>query len=234
MQPVVVSQSTNAVQGSVYDLWFTLVHFLPVIFAAVIIFIIGWIVAAVLYRIIVAVVRVLRINEVLRSAGLAETAKEAGFTLDIGKFFGSLVMWFVILAALSAALDVLGLVRVTIFIQQVLLFYFPNVIVAALILVLAGVFAEFVRHLVAGSAKAAGAHHGANIAGNVAKWAIWTFAILAALTQLGIATAFIQTLFTGFVIAASIAFGLAFGLGGKDAAARTIERIRSEITHHKR
>ena len=102
----------------------------------------------------------------------------------------------------------------------------------ALILILGEIVAEVLRGLVAGSARAAGAH-GANLAGAVAKWAIWVTAVLAALNQLGVATEFVQTLFTGIVIAASLAFGLAFGLGGKDAAARTIERIRDEIKHHK-
>jgi hypothetical protein len=48
-----------------------------------------------------------------------------------------------------------------------------------------------------------------------------------------VATEFVQTLFTGFVVAASLAFGLAFGLGGKEAAARAIERIRGEISHNR-
>ena len=66
----------------------------------------------------------------------------------------------------------------------------------------------------------------------VAKYAIWVTGIMAALQQLGIATEMLQTLFTGVVIAISLAFGLSFGLGGKEAAARTIERIRSEISHN--
>jgi hypothetical protein len=74
--------------------------------------------------------------------------------------------------------------------------------------------------------------HAGNLAGTVAKWAIWITAIMAALTQLGIATSLLQTLFAGVVIALSLAFGLAFGLGGRDAAARTIEKIRSDIAHH--
>ena len=229
---MIVSQSTSVVQGSFMDLWLTVAQYLPAILAAVIVFVIGWVVAVVLCRVVEHVVKVLRINDALKAAGLNDAAKEAGFNLDIGRFLGVLVQWFVIIVFLVAALYILGLNRVTIFLQPVVLLYIPQVIVAALILILAAVVADVVKNLVAGSARATGAH-AANLAGTVARWAVWLFAILAALNQLGVATEFVQTLFTGLVVALALAFGLAFGLGGKDAAARTIERIRSEIASHR-
>ena len=228
---MIVSQSANVIQSSFTDLWFTVVQYLPAILAALIVFIIGWIVGTILYRIVIEIVKVLRVDDALKAAGLNDAAKEAGFKLDIGRFLGTLVMWFIVIVFLVASLDILGLNRVTIFLQQVVLLYLPQVIVAVLILILAAVVAEVVKNLVSGSARAVGAH-GANMAGSVAKWAIWLFAILAALNQLGVATEFVQTLFTGLVVALALAFGLAFGLGGKEAAARTIEHIRSEIAHH--
>ncbi len=228
---MIVSQSANVVQSSFTDLWLTVVQYLPAILAAVIIFVIGWIVGVVLYRVVVQIVKALRVDDALKAAGLESAAREAGFNLDIGRFLATLVKWFVVIVFLVAALDVLGLNRVTIFLQQVVLLYLPQVIVAVLILILAAFVAEVVKSLVAGSARAAGAH-AANLAGTVAKWAIWLFAVLAALNQLGVATEFVQTLFTGLVVALALAFGLAFGLGGKEAASRTIERVRSEIAHH--
>lgn len=229
---MIVTQSADVVQSSFTGLWYTVAQYLPAILAAVIVFVIGWIVGVILYRIVVEVVKVLRIDDALKAAGLNDAAKEAGFTLDIGRFLGTLVMWFMVLVFLVASLDILGLNNVTIFLQQVVLLYLPQVIVAVLIIILGAIVAEVVRGLVSGSARAAGAH-AANLAGTVAKWAIWIFAIMAALDQLQVASAFIQTLFTGFVVALSLAFGLAFGLGGKEAASRTIERIRSEIAHHR-
>jgi hypothetical protein len=66
--------------------------------------------------------------------------------------------------------------------------------------------------------------------GSVTKWAIWIFAILTALTQLGIAVSIIQTVFIGVVAALALAIGLSFGLGGRDAAARAIEKMRDEVS----
>jgi len=227
---MIVSQSANVLQSSFNDLWFTVASFLPQLLAAVIIFIIGWIVGVVLYRVVDQIVKVLRVDEALKAAGLNEAAREAGFNLNVGAFLGTLVQWFVVVVFLVASLDVLGLNRVTIFLQQVVLLYLPQVIVAVLILILAAIVAEAVKNIIASSARAAGAHSG-NLAGTVAKYAIWVTAVLAVLNQLGVATEFVQTLFTGLVVAVSLAFGLAFGLGGKEAAARTIERVRGEIMH---
>lgn len=227
---MIFAQSADAVQGSFYDIWFTIAIYLPRILAAVVVFIIGWIIATILYRIVVEIVKVLKIDEALKGAGMHEAAKEAGFKLDAGRFLATLVMWFTALVFLVASLEILGLNVVTVFLERIVLLFLPQVIIASLILILGAVVAEFVRKLVVGSARAAGAH-AANLAGTVAKYSVWVFAVLAALDQLNVASAFIQTVFTGLVVALSLAFGLAFGLGGKDAAARTIEKIREEIKH---
>jgi hypothetical protein len=227
---MIVSQSAGAVQGSLSDLWFVVLQYVPMIIAAIIVLVVGWIVGVILYRIIVEVVKVLRVDDVMKSAGLDEAAKDLGFKLNTGKFLGTLVMWFVILGFLGASLEILGLTAVTVVLEQVVLLYLPHVIVAVLILILAAVVAELVKKLIAGSARAAGSRHG-NFAGTVAKWAIWIFAIMTVMTQLGIGAELVNTLFTGFVVALSIAFGVAFGLGGKDAAARTIEHIKNEVSH---
>src|SRR3990167_338418 len=219
---MIVSQSAGVLQNSFADMWYTVAQLLPSILAAVIIFIIGWIVGIVLYRVVEQVAKVLRIDEALKAAGLNEAAREAGVNLNVGAFLGTLVQWFVVIVFLMTSLEILGFSRVTVFL--------PQVIVAVLILVLAAVVAEAAKNIIAGSARAAGSRSG-NLAGTVAKYAIWVTAILAVLNQLGVATEFVQTLFTGIVVSLALGFGLAFGLGGKEAAARTIERVRSEITH---
>lgn len=227
---MIVAESATVIQASFADLWYTVLQYLPVLLAAAIIFIIGWIVGIIVGRIVEQIVQVLRLDDALRATGLHEAAKSAGFSLNVGRLLGELVKWFIVVVFLVAALEVLGLTQVNVFLQQAVLLYLPQVIVAVLILILAAIVAEVVRSLVVGSARAAGASS-ANLAGVVAKWSIWLFGVLAALSQLGVAAAFVQTLFTGLVVALSLAFGLAFGLGGKDAAARTIDRIRSEIAH---
>lgn len=228
---MIVEQSANVLQTSFNDVWFAVASFVPSILAAIVIFVIGWIIGAILAKIIEQVVEVLRIDDALKATGANEAFKNTGYQLHVGALLGTLVKWFIIIVFLVAALDVLGLYQVNSFLQGVVLLYLPNVIVAVLFLILAAIVAEIVKNVVTGSARAAGVTS-ANLAGVVAKWAIWIFAIIAALTQLGVASALIQTLFTGLVISISLAFGLAFGLGGKEAAARAIDRVRSEVAHH--
>ena len=101
-------------------------------------------------------------------------------------------------------------------------------IAAVLILLVGAVVAQFMQTVVMGAARAAGLDS-ASLLGAVTRWSIWVFSIMAALSQLSILAVFVQTLFTGIVVAVSLALGLSFGLGGQEAAARFIEKLRKEM-----
>ena len=229
---MIVQQWADVFTRSFQDLSWVVVQFTPRIVLAIALLMLGWLIGASLGRIVSQVVRALRVDAALRSAGVEEVVTRAGFALNSGRFIGELIKWFIVVVFLSASLEFLGLTQVTIFLQEVVLLYLPQVIVAVLILLLAAVIAEIAKNAVVASARAAGAHS-VNLMGGLAKWAIWIFGVLAALSQLGIATAFVQTLFTGVVIALSLAFGLAFGLGGKEHASDYIAKLRKEISHEK-
>ncbi|MES2213997.1 MAG: hypothetical protein V4465_01195 [Patescibacteria group bacterium] len=214
---------------SFQNLWLGIVSFVPNLIIAIIILILGWLIGALFGRAIWQVFRSLRVDEALRRAGFETFLRRSGMNLDSGAFIGGLVKWFVILVFLIAAFNVLGLNQVNVFLQDVVLAYLPRVIVAAFILLVGGVVGDVVDRIVVTAAKSAQITS-AHFAGTVAKWAIWIFTILVALSQLGIAAAFSQTLFTGIVIAISLALGLSFGLGGQEAAGRFIERVRGEMS----
>lgn len=209
------------------------IGFIPQFVVAVVIFIVGWAVGSLLGQVVAQIIRSLKIDNLLKSAKVDEVLKRGGFNLDSGRFVGDLVEWFVILVFLVASLDVLGLSQVNEFLRGVVLTYLPQVIVAVLILLVAVVIASAMQRIVVGAAMAAGVRS-ANFLGAVTKWAIWIFAVLMALLQLNIAGVLIQTLFTGFVVALSLAFGLSFGLGGQQAAAEFIDKVKSEIKSHQR
>jgi len=214
---------------SFQNLWVGVVNFVPNLVVALVILVVGWLIGALLGRAVWQVFKSLKIDEALRRAGFESFLRRGGVELDSGAFVGALVKWFVILVFLVAAFDILGLSQVNAFLQDVVLGYLPRVIVAALVLLVGGVVGDVVGRVVVTAARGANVSS-AHFAGAIAKWAVWVFAILVALSQLGIAAAFSQTLFTGVVIAVSLALGLSFGLGGQEAASRFIERLRGEMS----
>jgi small-conductance mechanosensitive channel len=211
------------------NLWVGVVSFVPNLIVAILIVIIGWSIGALLGRVVSQMIKSLRLDEGLRKAGLEDFLNRGGLNLNSGAFLGGLVKWFIMIVFLIGALDVLRLTQVTEFLRNILE-YIPQVIVAVLILLAAGVIGDALKRVVVSSAKTAEVKS-SGFLGGVTKWSIWVFAILVALSQLGIAPMIINTLFTGFVVALSLAFGLAFGLGGQDMAAKVLDKVSREISH---
>lgn len=224
-----VLQTTGVtVATSLATVWAGVIAFLPKFLVALIIFVIGWVIASLLARAVDQIFKSVKLDSALRGAGLEQTLGRAGFSLNSGKFLGELVRWFIIVVFLIASLEIVQLTQVTSFLRDVVLGYLPQVIVAVLIMLVSVVIADAVRKIVIASAKAANIAS-AGFLGTLSKWAILVFALLVAVSQLGIGVAFLQTLFTGVVIALSLAFGLAFGLGGQGAASRYLEHLGHEM-----
>lgn len=212
---------------SLETIWQSFISFLPTLLAALIVFIIGWLIAIFLGKIANRIVKTIKVDLLLAKLGFRKALAKAKLKLDSGKFFEVLVKWFFIIVFLMAAVDILGLHEVTAFLKSIL-FYLPNVIIAAVILLAAVIVANFMYRLVKASADAAGLDSAGTV-GAIAKWAILIFGFVVALSQLGIATTLIQTIIMGLIAMLAIAGGLAFGLGGKEHASRFLERLRREL-----
>jgi small-conductance mechanosensitive channel len=206
---------------SLQSVWYGVASFIPHLVIALIIFAIGWVLAALIEKLIETIFKSLKIDAALKSAGLEDVVKRAGHNLNSGLFVGAIVKWFVIVVFLIASFDVLGLTQVNNFLRDVV-DYLPQVIVAVLILIAAAIVGTAMQKIVAASSRAAHVKV-AELLGRITKWAIWIFAILTALFNLGIAP-WIQTILVAIFAGAALAFGLAFGLGGKEAAAKAIEK----------
>ncbi len=213
---------------SLQGVWYGVASFVPNLIIAIIIFAIGWVLAALIEKLVETVFKSLKIDAALKSAGLEDVVKRAGHSLNSGLFVGALVKWFVIVVFLIASFDVLHLNQVTSFLRDVV-GYLPQVIIAVLILMVAVVIGNAMQRIVVASARAAHMTH-AELLGRVTRWAIWIFAILTALFNLGIAPGLIQTIVMAVFAGAALALGLAFGLGGKEAAQRVLERTLHSIT----
>lgn len=207
--------------NALFDLWGSFLNFIPELVGALLVFTIGWLISAGFGKLIADILKRLRFNQIFERGNWKSALDKAEIKVDPAGFIGSIVKWVLVIVFLAAAVEILGLDQFAIFLQSVLA-YLPNVIVAALIFAVAVIIADIVEKVMRATVESAQFAHG-GVVGAVVKWSIWVFAIIAMLTQLGVATALLQTLFTGFVALFVIAGGIAFGLGGKDTAAMFLQ-----------
>src|SRR3989344_5473158 len=163
-----VVAASDIVRNSLLTLWTGVAGFVPRLIAAIIVFLVGWLIAHVLGRLAYHVVRVLHVDSALTKVGFRRAWERSGFRLDTPMLFYELIKWFFIIVFLMAATNILGLGEVTNFLRSVL-FYLPNVIVAAVILLIGILVAKFLEGLVKASVKAAGLGP-AHLLGGFSNW----------------------------------------------------------------
>jgi hypothetical protein len=221
---MVVQSWTDVVVGSLQNLWWGVVNYLPNLIGALVVLVVGLIVAAGLAALVEKILEGIRLDALLERIGLKPIFERAGLKLRAAYFFGKLVYWFVVIAFLLAVADSLQLYALSAFLSSIMN-YLPNVIAAILIMLAAFVLAHFLRRVVTASVMSAKLHSGPFL-GVVAYWTIAVFGFLTALTQLNIGSAIIQTIVTGFIAMMALAGGLAFGLGGKDYANHLLNKLK--------
>lgn len=215
------------IQYALADMWATVITLLPQFIFALILLIIGLILAQVLHEAVVRIVALIKVDEALQKLEIHDAVRQAGVEFHAGKFLGWIVKWFIIILTLIVVADTLQWDQVTVFLSQVVV-YLPNVLISVVILLVGILLGKFVQDVITGAFKAAKMKT-AGFLGGLAKWAIYVFSFMAALVQLGIAEALIQVLFTGFVAMIALAGGLAFGLGGRDHATRLLTAIMQDL-----
>jgi len=189
---------------------------IPKVIGFAVILIVGWIIASLIAAAVAALLRAVKFNDLAQRSGLSSFVQKTGIRTDAAGTLATIAKWFVRLIVLVVAFDALGLPAVSQVLQQLLL-WIPNLVVALVVLVLAGLAANAVHGLVRGATAQAGVGN-PDLLANLARGAIWAFAIVIAVNQLGIATTLVNTLFMATVGAVALALGLAFGLGGRETA----------------
>ncbi|HEU0085568.1 MAG TPA: hypothetical protein VFQ59_01265 [Candidatus Paceibacterota bacterium] len=216
--------------ASLQELWWGFIQFTPKLLLAIILFIIGWVLGNLIAKAFEHVFGALKVDNAFRSLGLENLLHRAGMKLNTGYFLGQIVKWFVIIIFLLPSLNLVGLDYLASFLRYDVLGFLPRVIVAAFILIIAAYVADFASGAVSASAKAVSVSSARTLAA-IAKYAVWIFALIIALGQLGVAEAYMSILFTGIVAMLALSGALAFGLGGKDHASRLISRLGEEVSN---
>ncbi|MGC9046681.1 MAG: mechanosensitive ion channel family protein [Minisyncoccia bacterium] len=218
---------TAVIANSFQNLWISAVHVLGQLVGALIVFLIGLIVAAGLDALVQRIINAIKLDKALASMGVEEYLARADISLNSAKFLGKIVYWFFVIVFLLAASDILGLSTLSSFLQSVVM-YIPNIVVAVLIMITAVLLANVLKKIVFGAIKSSKLHS-AGMISSLTWWSIFIFGFLAALYQLGIAVTIINTVVIGIVGMFALAGGLAFGLGGKDYATHLINKTREHL-----
>lgn len=213
---------------SLKNVWQGFIDFIPRLIGALILFIIGWIIAVAIGKLIAEILRKIKFNRIFEKGGWKSALEKAEIKVDASGFIGAIFKWVLMIVFLAAAIEILGFVQLTGFLTDVLN-YLPNVVVAAFIFVIAVIIADILEKIVRAAVESIKVGYG-QVIGAIVKWSIWVFAILAILSQLKIEAAgwivnLINIVFIGIV--ATIA--IAFGLGGKEVAAETVRNLKNKF-----
>ena len=192
----------------------------PRLLGFIVIVIAGWLISALLAKAIAMLLRRVHFNQLAERSGFADFVGKTGADTDSSGLIAGIAKWFVRLIALVVAFDALGLPAVSEVLRDLLL-WLPNLAVALVVLVIGGLAANAVSRLVRGATAEAGLDNPEFLA-KLATIALWAFAVVVAVNQIGVATTLVNTLFMAVVGALALALGLAFGLGGRDTAAEIV------------
>lgn len=207
--------------------WQGFISFLPKLIGAIVVFLIGWVIAAAIGKIVAEVLKRIKFNKIFEKGGWKTALEKAEIKVDASGFIGAIVKWILVIVFLLITVEILGFTQFAEFLTDVLN-YLPNVVVAAFIFVVAVILADILEKVLRAAVEGAKFGYG-HLVSTIVKWSIWIFAILLILIQLGIGKELILTLFTGLVGLLVISGGLAFGLGGKEIAGDILRNLRDKL-----
>jgi hypothetical protein len=213
---------------SLIGLWQGFLNFIPSLLAAIVVFVIGWFIAEVIGKIVARILRVLKLDQIFERAKWKEALEAAEIKVKISDFIGGICKWVLVIVILSISVEILGLKGFADLLHQ-LIIWLPNLIVAVAIFVVAVIVADILNRLIKASVQKIGIKYGGFLSALV-RWAIYVFAGLAILDQLQVSKNLVNSLIMAFFGMIALAFGLAFGLGGKEPAAKLIEDLKRKIS----
>jgi len=198
--------------------------FIPTLLGALIILIVGWIVAKIIRRAVNQLLKLIRFDKIAEKAGISDILSKGNIEATASQVLGGLAYWLVMIMALIMVVNALGLAVASQLLEG-LLDYIPKVIAALFVLVLGMFLGNFISGIVRTAASNADLPK-PEVFGGISRWAIIIFAATISLKELGIAPLLVTSTFNIFFGGICLALALAFGLGGKATAAKYLEEFR--------
>jgi len=214
----VLSQIQQSLQGS-FD---SIATFLPSLFGALIILLIGWLIARSLKWALYKVLKTVKFDDLADKVGVNNYLHKGGIKQGASGVIAKLGYWIVMFTVLILFFNKLGLTTVSDLLSDVIKFI-PNIIVGCVLLIVGMYLAEFVSGLVVAALKG-GDFDNPNLVGRIAYGAVMFFTVALVMNQLGIAPDLVNNVVSIILGGLGIAVAIAFGLGGKDWAAGLINK----------
>lgn len=192
------------------------VMWLPNLLGSLALLLIGWLVARMAQFIIGGLLRRLRLDSLTERVGISRILSNAGMDPSVSSLLARLTYWLILFVFVLAAVESLGLIGFADTLNQ-LVGYLPNVLAAALILLLGSLIAQVVGDALREMTTRAGVAAGPAL-GQIVRYTLLIFAVILALAQLGIQTDLLIIAASSLLVATSLALALAFGIGSRDLA----------------
>lgn len=210
--------------------WQQLWAYAPAILGALIILLVGGLIAKLVEQVLVRTLRLIKLDRIADQLQLSSIMSKGGIRRKLSELVGAVVYWIVMLAFVMTALNALNLTVAAELFQHVVSFL-PNVIAAVFILIVGAFSAAFLATTVRTAASGSGILQ-AHVLGQTVQTIVVVFSVVAALRQLNIQ--FVGEAFLIILAGASLGCALAFGLGCKDQAGRWVSGFVDELQTRKR
>lgn len=217
----------DVILGPAGTVWTQVREFILNVFLVVVILIIGWVIAKVIKALLTKALRIVRLDDLSDRIELDSILEKGGMKLTLSELIGEIVYWIVVLITVAIALNAVQLTVAADLLSRIVA-YIPNIVVGIFIIILGMFVATLLNNIVQTAASNAGLAQ-SRLLGNIAQTVVIVFAIAITLEQLGIGAKIIELTVSIVLGSIGLAVGLAFGLGCKDMAAKTMSEIVDKL-----
>ncbi|KAA8716224.1 mechanosensitive ion channel family protein [Pseudomonas cannabina] len=214
---------TQSLLAAMTALWTKVANFIPNLFGALVVVLLGFVVAKLLDALLSKLLAKLGLDRLVSGTGLTKLIGRAGVKVPVSTLIGKIVYWFVLLIFLVSAAESLGLQRVSATLDMLAL-YLPKVFGAALVLLVGVLLAQLVNGLVRGAAEGVGIDYSAGL-GRIAQGLVIIISISVAISQLEVKTDLLNHVIVIALITVGLTVALALGLGSREIAGQIIAGI---------
>ncbi len=214
---------TQSLVGAMSTLWQKIAAFIPNLIGALVVVIVGFVVARLLDALLSKLLAKLGLDRLTQGTGLNKMMARVGVKVPMSTLIGKIIYWFVLLVFLVSALESLGLERISATLDTLAL-YVPKVFAAALVLVAGLLLAQLLNSVVSGAAEGVGIDY-ANALGRVAQGLVIIISISVAIGQLEIKAELLNYVIAIVLLSVGIAVALAIGFGCRGIAAQIVAGI---------